>query len=538
MSNNLGKLFFVFSFLFLTFVTNIFAANYNPTDSVQSFVTRFYNECLNREPDQGGLNGWVDALKNGWVNGSDLAEGFIFSPEFINRGISDEEFLTILYRAFFNRQPDSVGFNGWLSALQSGTSRSSVLEGFVYSDEFSRLCSQYGITPYPLDLVEAFVTRFYNECLNREPDQAGLDGWVNGLKNGWVTGGGIAESFILSPEYANMGTSDEEFLETLYQAFFNRQPDSVGFNGWLLALRNGMSRSAVLEGFISSDEFFKLCSDYGIKILSDDNGDNTPNVVHDQSLSFRAIGTYSYYDNTLSAFFTESDFPSDEGPPVNINLSLEIIQLTDSTLMFEDENGEILTWHREQGQAGDITGTWTMDKTHLMLNSDGTTILTETSGSIFNVPFGTITIDGNFNDWLPQHIAYADTDGPDCGNAPGLDLKEVYLAEDGTFIYLRFVLNGPPNATYGYMLGNNERHIRVRSDGVNGYISYSSGTGLPVINLPNNFVYIQGNQFECKFYKSDVASDWPVDDSLGAWLDQGFQTDCRDYVELPFLRFN
>lgn len=233
-------------------------------NAVTEFVTRFYFKCLNRPPDTTGLDGWVNGLRNGWITGADLAEGFIFSPEFISRGTTDEEFLTILYRSFFNRQPDTEGFNGWLSALQNRASRSSVLEGFVYSDEFSRLCNQYGITPYSLDLVEAFVTRFYKECLNREPDQAGLDGWANALKNGWVTGGDVAEKFIMSPEYTNLGTSDEEFLETLYYAFFNRQPDTVGFNGWLSALRNGLNRSSVLNGFITSVEFFILCSEYGI----------------------------------------------------------------------------------------------------------------------------------------------------------------------------------------------------------------------------------------------------------------------------------
>lgn len=258
-------------------ITHLSFTQVSTTIAINEFVTRFYNECLSREPDQVGLDGWANALKNGWVTGADLAEGFILSPEFINRGTSDEAFLTILYQAFFNRQPDTLGFNGWLSALQNGTSRSSVLESFTYSEEFFSLCSQYGIMPYTVDLVKDFVTRFYRECLNREPDQTGLDGWVNGLKNGWVSGGEVAESFIMSPEYRNLGTSDEEFLETLYQAFFNRQPDTVGFSGWLSALKNGMRRSAVLEGFITSDEFFKLCSEYGIDPVDenkiDDDGD-------------------------------------------------------------------------------------------------------------------------------------------------------------------------------------------------------------------------------------------------------------------------
>ena len=231
---------------------------------VQRLVTRFYKICLNRDPEPEGLNGWVNGLKNGWVTGSELAGGFILGPEFTGRGTTDSEFLSILYLSFFNRQPDPDGFNGWISVLQNGAARAQVLEAFLYSDEFSRLCDQYGIRAYSMDRVGAFVTRFYRECLHREPDQAGLDGWANGLKNGWVSGGQLARGFILSPEYTNLGESDEAFLQTLYRAFFNRQPDHVGFDGWLSALRNGMNRSSVLDAFISSEEFFGLCREYGI----------------------------------------------------------------------------------------------------------------------------------------------------------------------------------------------------------------------------------------------------------------------------------
>ncbi|WP_373498670.1 DUF4214 domain-containing protein [Desulfococcus sp.] len=233
-------------------------------DAVTEFVTRFYRECLDREPDPEGLAGWVNGMKNGWVTGGELAEGFILSPEFINMNVSDETFLTILYRAFFDRQPDLEGFNGWLSALGQGMSRASVLEGFIRSSEFAELCRRYGIPPYRMDRIEAFVTRFYHECLNRAPDPSGLAGWVNGLKNGWVTGGELARGFILSPEFTSRDVSNEAFLTILYEAFFDRVPDTVGFNGWLSALEKGMSRAAVLESFIRSEEFAALCAGYGI----------------------------------------------------------------------------------------------------------------------------------------------------------------------------------------------------------------------------------------------------------------------------------
>ncbi len=151
---------------------------------------------------------------------------------------------------------------------------------------------------------------------------------------------------------------------------------------------------------------------------------------------------------------------------------------------------------------------------------------------------GTITIDGDYDDWAPEYRIYADSDGPDCSDSPGLDLREVYLAQDETYIYLRFVLNGPLAETYGYKFGNSQSHIYVYQQGSEGGIFYANASGLPLPNLPSEFVHIDGNQFECKFYKSDVMPYWKDGEELAAWLDQGFETECRDYVELPGLAFN
>jgi len=115
---------------------------------VQEFVSRFYEQCLNRQPDQYGLNVWVGSLLDGSKTGEDVARGFILSDEFISRNCDDRTFVTILYKAFFNREPDSYGFNEWLSRLSSGSSRESVLNGFLHSTEFTNLCSAYGIVPY------------------------------------------------------------------------------------------------------------------------------------------------------------------------------------------------------------------------------------------------------------------------------------------------------------------------------------------------------------------------------------------------------
>ena len=119
---------------------------YGARTDVEAFVTRFYQQCLGREPDAPGLEGWVNALIAGSLSGADVANGFIFSQEFINRNTTNEDFVTTLYRAFFDREPDDAGYLGWLNYLYDGNSRSETLDGFVSSQEFYNLCAQYGIT--------------------------------------------------------------------------------------------------------------------------------------------------------------------------------------------------------------------------------------------------------------------------------------------------------------------------------------------------------------------------------------------------------
>ena len=110
-------------------------------------MTRFYQQCLQREPDSEGLSYWTDHLINQTKTGADVAYGFVFSQEFINRNVDNDTYLTILYRAFFDREPDDGGMNNWLTLLQQGTSREAVLDGFTGAQEFFNLADRDGITP-------------------------------------------------------------------------------------------------------------------------------------------------------------------------------------------------------------------------------------------------------------------------------------------------------------------------------------------------------------------------------------------------------
>lgn len=114
-------------------------------NQIREFVTRFYTYALQRKPDQAGLDAWTSALASGSATGKDIAYGFFFSPEFLNKNLSNAEYLKRLYKTLFNRDPDTAGFNAWLDQLNNGVSRQEVLNGFLNSVEFKRVCDKYNI---------------------------------------------------------------------------------------------------------------------------------------------------------------------------------------------------------------------------------------------------------------------------------------------------------------------------------------------------------------------------------------------------------
>ena len=67
------------------------------------------------------------------------------SQEMANRNLSNQEYVTMLYRTMMDREPDEAGLNDWVTRLQSGTSRQSVFDGFADSTEFDNIVRAYGL---------------------------------------------------------------------------------------------------------------------------------------------------------------------------------------------------------------------------------------------------------------------------------------------------------------------------------------------------------------------------------------------------------
>ncbi|MBM3705652.1 MAG: DUF4214 domain-containing protein, partial [Actinobacteria bacterium] len=164
------------------------------TSQLEAFVSRFYQLCLDRQPDSAGLNSWVGDLLAGTKTGADVAKGFVFSKEFTDKNYDNSTFVTILYSAFFDREPDAGGFNTWVGRLNSGTSRQTVVDGFTQSQEFIELCAMYAIVPY---------SGYQGATSVASKSTSGSSGSITGTASGFSSGNKV--NFIIWGDDSGMG---------------------------------------------------------------------------------------------------------------------------------------------------------------------------------------------------------------------------------------------------------------------------------------------------------------------------------------------
>ena len=244
------------------------------TQQIRAFVTRLYEKILGRKPDTKGLDAWSKLLQTRENTAAEVAAGFVFSDEYQNKNKSDKDYVTMLYNTMLDRSPDKSGLNSWCGLLDDGVTRQYIFAGFIGSNEFGKLCDSYGITAGTWNLtavedqnarVTAFVTRMYTVCLQRGADASGRRDWIRLLLNGSNSAADVVRGFFNSQEFLKKNLSDEDFVERLYLTLFDRNSDPAGKADWLRNLKNGSSRNQILNGFIGSQEFIRLCEQYGIR---------------------------------------------------------------------------------------------------------------------------------------------------------------------------------------------------------------------------------------------------------------------------------
>lgn len=122
---------------------------YVDEEKVTAYVDRLYNTILNRPSEADGKVFWVGLISRHEMTAQRVAvEGFFFSDEYLKKNTTNTEFVNTLYLSLLNRNPadDPDGFAFWVSALDNGMDRMTVIEqGFGDSPEFRGILQSYGL---------------------------------------------------------------------------------------------------------------------------------------------------------------------------------------------------------------------------------------------------------------------------------------------------------------------------------------------------------------------------------------------------------
>jgi serralysin len=224
-------------------------------------ILRLYDATLDRAPDLSGYTYWVSQYANGQSLIS-IASGFIGSVEFqsVYGAVNDVQFVTLLYNNVLERAPDSGGLNYWVNVLSGGASRADVVVNFSESQEF-RNAMAFAESAFANNVVYAAVPgevfRIYQATLDRAPDEQGFLYWVDQIITSGVNLLSIVSGFVGSVEFQQTygSVSASQFVTLLYNNVLNRSPDQAGLDYWIAALSGGASRESVVLNFSESQEF-------------------------------------------------------------------------------------------------------------------------------------------------------------------------------------------------------------------------------------------------------------------------------------------
>lgn len=149
----------------------------------------------------------------------------------------------------------------------------------------------------------SIIIRFYQAVLGREPEVGGLVFWLEQFDSGEWSPRRIAAFFVTSPEFMSLygeNTSNEEFVETVYENVLRRQPDAAGAAFWIDFLDRGNSRAELILLFSNDTEFIEanwLPSD---GTPNPDGSDPQPNPGDDTLVTDDFSGTGSLIGYTTT----------------------------------------------------------------------------------------------------------------------------------------------------------------------------------------------------------------------------------------------
>ena len=245
-----------------------------------STVTINLNDApLDGSVNAGGFVSWQSDIQGGYTiaNGVSIENAIGGSGNDILIGNESDNSLTgsagndtLTGNAGANTIDGGAGLDISAYSLASSAATTTVSDGVITTNDGSgadiltnveRLSYSDGFLAFDTTGAAGQTYRLYQAAFDRTPDTPGLSHNVNLFDNG-LTLKQLSDAFLASAEFIALYGADSSntvLLTAFYANVLNRAPDTAGFNGWNDLLTSGtLDRADVLIGFSESLENIAL----------------------------------------------------------------------------------------------------------------------------------------------------------------------------------------------------------------------------------------------------------------------------------------
>ncbi|CAK0754881.1 hypothetical protein CCP4SC76_2570002 [Gammaproteobacteria bacterium] len=122
------------------------------TNPIGDLIDYYYQSVLGRVPEPEGLAYYQDRIDQAIAQGRDvkpefrlMAYNMLNSPEYLNKGTGNLEYVTTLYKTFLQRGPEDTGLTYYLDRLTKGETRNVLIDNFANSPEFAQFMTNLGL---------------------------------------------------------------------------------------------------------------------------------------------------------------------------------------------------------------------------------------------------------------------------------------------------------------------------------------------------------------------------------------------------------
>ena len=113
-------------------------------------------------------------------------------------------------------------------------------------------------------LIDAYVTRSYENLLGRKPEGDELKTWFDDLSAGKKTAAEIVDQLATSAEFKRRHLSFADMVENLCKTMLNRPAEAAEKTELVNMLKNGQRLKAVIKAICETDGYKALCETSGL----------------------------------------------------------------------------------------------------------------------------------------------------------------------------------------------------------------------------------------------------------------------------------